>query len=69
VPFQGSQDNVAVVIRRPQYWLRHGASVLDNGILWIVHGGCVMPVVSSQPIERDGDHGFRQTADNRAHSA
>jgi hypothetical protein len=51
VPLQGPQDGVAVVVRRPQCWLRHGVSVLDNAILWIVHGGCVMPVVSSQPIE------------------
>ena len=27
---QGLQDGVAVVVRRPQCWLRHGASVLDN---------------------------------------
>jgi hypothetical protein len=36
VPLQGSQDGVAVVVRRPQCWLRHGVSVLDNLILSIV---------------------------------
>ena len=30
VPLQGPQDGVAVVVRRPQCWLRHGASVLDK---------------------------------------
>jgi hypothetical protein len=54
VPLQGRKDGVAVVVRRPQCWLRHGVSVLDNQSLWIVHGGYVMPVVSSQPIEWDG---------------
>jgi hypothetical protein len=51
VPLEGLQHGVAVVVRRPQSWLRHGATVLDNVILSIVHGVFVMPIVSSQPIE------------------
>ena len=55
VPLQGPQDGIAVVIRRPQRWLRHGASVLDNAVFRIVHGVCVMPIAFFQPIEGDGD--------------
>ncbi len=54
VALKDPQDGVAVVVRRPQCWLRHGGSVLDNGILSFVHGVFVMPIVSSQPIEGDG---------------
>ena len=58
VSLQGPQDGVAVVIRRPQCLLRHGARVLDNSFLRSSHGKSVIPVVSLQPIEGDGGHGF-----------
>ena len=45
VLLEDSQDGVAVVVRRPQCWLRHGVSVLDNTILSIAYGVSVMPVV------------------------
>ena len=51
VLLQGTQNGVAVVIRRPQYWLGHGASVLDDVILSIGYCVYVMPV-SSLPADR-----------------
>jgi hypothetical protein len=54
VPLQGPQNGVAVVVRRPYYCLRHGASVLDNVILRIAHGVYIMPIFSSQPIGGTG---------------
>ena len=55
VSLQGPQDGVAVVVRRPQCWLRHGVSVLDNAISFdrsrrIRYAGSLL-----QPI--DGDRG------------